>query len=242
MCIAILNTTGKLDYELFVSCWESNPDGAGIAYVDQNNVRFMKEMESVYDFYLQYCAIRAGNDLPMIIHFRVATSGMVNEENCHPFEVFPGLAMAHNGILDHVNPTASTCDTRIFNKQILSGLPKDFMYNEAIKQLLTVFIEDSLIIFLDKYGMYNILNERLGHWDEHHQNWFSNYSYLQYSEFGLWKPQKKKNKRSTANRDMEYCQGCDNFKDFLQMEFKNEFGIALCKQCIEWYSEMEGNC
>ncbi|MNZ92507.1 hypothetical protein D3C78_1115340 [compost metagenome] len=115
------------------------------------------------------------------------------------------------------------------------------MYNEAIKQLLTVFIEDSRMIFLDRHGMYNILNEQLGHWDGQHTNWFSNYSYAQFRDFGSWKPRYKKSANNAFKADLEFCQGCDNYKDFLQMDFDNHFGIALCRQCIEWYSENEGS-
>ncbi len=38
----------------------------------------------------------------MIIHFRIATSGTVDEDNRHPFPVHPGMVMAHNGILENI--------------------------------------------------------------------------------------------------------------------------------------------
>lgn len=237
MCIAILNTKGTLDLELFINCWDNNPDGAGMAYVLNNEVVIQKEMDSVEDFYINYCGIRERTELPMIVHFRVATSGIVDEANCHPFEVFPGLAVAHNGILNHIDPTPSTNDTRVFNEQILSRLPRDFMYNEGISQLLSVFLEDSKMVFIDKFGMFNIINEHLGHWDEKQLNWFSNYSYLQSHLYTFPKKNQLSLSKQYNKHQMEYCEGCDAYVDFAKMDYSRALGISLCRNCFEWYDD-----
>lgn len=242
MCIAILNTKGTLDFDLFEICWQSNPHGGGIAYVASDGVKVIKEMKSVEKFYQLYSEIRLGNNDPMIIHFRFATSGLVDQANCHPFEVYPGLVMVHNGILNHVNPTTKVSDTRIFNDVILSRLPRDFVFNEGIRHLISVFIEDSKLIFLNKFGLYTIINEHLGHWDEDQKNWYSNYSYLELDDFNFGF--NNRNKRLCRNNDIRrqlgYCESCGNYVDLLKMEYSHEFNVNLCNTCYEWYQKTGG--
>ncbi len=46
MCIAILNSSSTIDKITFMTCWENNPDGAGIAGIIENNARkILKEMD-----------------------------------------------------------------------------------------------------------------------------------------------------------------------------------------------------
>lgn len=239
MCIVILNTKGELDWNTFENCWANNPDGAGIAYVEDGTLKIIKEMESPEQLFLLYHDIRQENSLPMVIHFRIATSGRVNEDNCHPFEVFPGLAMAHNGIIENVRATKKTSDTRIFIAEILQRLPKSFLFNEGIRQLIEVFVEDSKLVFLDRYGLYNIINEKLGHWDENHTNWYSNYSYTDTygwttklkttSLFGYEYGQRKKK--------VQECGCCGNICEESELHFFYELNADLCQDCYSWYRE-----
>lgn len=235
MCIAILNSEGTLEKATFQNCWDNNPDGAGIAFIKNQTVFLIKEMESVERLYTIYSRIRKKNTLPMIIHFRVATSGLVNVENCHPFEIFPGLAVAHNGIIENVKPTKASSDTRIFIKEILRRLPQNFLFNEGIRQLISGFIEESKLVFLNKYGLYTIINEQLGHWDEDQINWFSNSSYK--NDFTAnWKTFNTERFGSLKMKEeMAACDGCDNLTSIYDLKYNYDINAELCPECFKWY-------
>jgi hypothetical protein len=218
---------------MFENCWDENSDGGGFAYVEDTGIKVVKEMNCVGDFYHKYRKVREVNLLPMLIHFRFATSGLVNEANCHPFKVSSDLVMAHNGILDNVIPTQTDSDTSIFNRSILALLPRDFIYNEGIKQLLSNFIDDSKLIFLDKYGMYSIINEHLGHWDIHHLNWYSNYGNLNYQE--LKYKSAGKSARHGYHGNLIYCESCGNYAEMEHFDFLTELNDLVCNDCIKWY-------
>lgn len=230
MCIAILNTEQTLDKHVFENCWHNNPDGAGIAFIKNGKVCIAKEMDDVDRFYRTYAAIRRWNTLPVILHFRVATSGRINLENCHPFEVTDGLVMAHNGILNHVNPTRKRSDTLIFIREILRKLPKSFLHNVAIERLLGAFIGDSKLVFLDRQGRYHIINEQHGHWDQGQLNWFSNYSYTDNERFGL------RSMGYAGNESLGLCEGCGNYVEADSLSYSHYLNAELCGDCWGWYS------
>jgi hypothetical protein len=91
---------------------ESNPDGAGIAWVDGNFVRWIKNIDAK-----QVNEIQNGIKPPYFIHFRLASVGGVSPLLCHPFPVtadaetamtgkIKGRVIAHNG---HWNAWQDTC-------------------------------------------------------------------------------------------------------------------------------------
>lgn len=243
MCIAILNATGSLERKTFGTCWYNNPDGAGIAYVENDEVKIIKEMRSPDRLYQHYKALRQHNPLPMIVHFRIATSGLVDKENCHPFDIRPGLAMAHNGILENVHASATASDTRVFISEVLAGLPEDFLDNEAIQRLIAGFIDTSKLVFLDRHGIFHIINEHLGHWDKAHRNWFSNHSYSRMFSYSYGTHatetsgfrQDEGYQSAGTDNDWHLCEGCGNWVDTEDLRFDPFLDAALCSNCRDWY-------
>lgn len=180
MCIAILNTNGKLSKQTFKTCWGNNPHGGGIAWSDGNKVHTFKEIKSVSTMYTKYCELRDQfPDGNILIHFRIATHGRINETNCHPFKVSNKLAFIHNGMISSptLGKSPDFSDTYLFNQLILQKLPKNFVNNEAILSMMADFIGYSKLIFLSANNDWCIVNESLGIWDG--DNWFSNDSYLE---------------------------------------------------------------
>lgn len=97
MCIIAIYQNGKkpdkttLDYMI-----KGNPDGIGVAWNDGREVYFIKGLktaESVLNVYER--ANRDGEVLDFVFHARIATSGGVSAEKCHPFVV-----SSNNNILD----------------------------------------------------------------------------------------------------------------------------------------------
>src|SRR5271157_5457445 len=122
MCLLITSDTGKLpDSDLVLSAWNQNPDGFGLVYADNGQLTVHKGLELSQ---LQ-SVLPDALDHPYMLHFRWATHGTVNTDNCHPFRVIrKQLYMAHNGILPIkiVNPQMS--DTWHLAKHIQSEIDR----------------------------------------------------------------------------------------------------------------------
>ena len=114
MCIAIVkNKNVDLpNKDILEICFKNNPDGAGFAYCRNNNIYIKKGFFTFNGFYNALKSVNIQKDESVLIHFRVATHGKINIENCHPFPIIDkfskminpslitnGSVMVHNGKL-----------------------------------------------------------------------------------------------------------------------------------------------
>lgn len=190
MCIAIYLPKGKiLSKDTLLKCNDSNPDGFGFAFFDNDKrLNILKEVDEtkIEKHIKRFMYFRNKFiDKPFLVHFRIATHGKIIKECCHPFVVNKNLVFCHNGILSNefgATKDGNFSDTMLFNKNILQELDKkDLEYmlkgkNLVLKRLLEGYIGNgNKMIFLDKNDNYCILNERLGVWDN--GIWYSNTSY-----------------------------------------------------------------
>lgn len=180
MCIAIYQPADKiLTEEALKNSWESNPDGGGVAYIKNGEVKIYKELTNFKKFYKNYvkiCELKS----PMLVHFRIGTHGMKDLKNCHPHRISKDCAFIHNGIITEVDvPLRSPIsDTVVFNNDFLKPLYKaspDFLEITPVFKLIDNFIGHSKLIFLRADGYFKIVGEKLGHWDD--GVWYSNCSY-----------------------------------------------------------------
>ena len=114
MCIAIHKPTNKvISRSTLENCFNSNPDGAGLAYRNniEDKITIEKGFFSFEDFYSFYKGL--DKSLEMLIHFRIGTSGKLNKNNCHPFLVNGKDALIHNGVLNHFPYTKKRSDYHI---------------------------------------------------------------------------------------------------------------------------------
>lgn len=227
MCIIILNTKGKLPKETLKTCYENNSDGMGLMFSDGKKLQSHKELKNFDSFYEVYAKIRERNPKANIgLHFRIKTHGMVNLENCHPFEVNPKLYFMHNGIIRIESKNPNLSDTFVFNERILKGLKRNFLNNHSIIELIENYIGYSKLLFMNNKGEYKIINENLGVWKS--ENWFSNYTY-------------QKEERKYLSDDYYYgCEltedefdDCDECGKPLLSKYESELG--LCHKCIRDY-------
>ena len=178
MCVIAIQPRGvQISRDYLENCWENNNHGAGLMYANNGKIIVKKEMKS-FDKFMEYVAEASKHDSSVVIHFRIATSGGINDYNCHPFKVHKNLYFCHNGILDIKVPHGSKeNDTQIFNNSLMKPLPYNFYKNNAIMNVLQYTIGDyNKFVFLDDAGDYYILNENAGEWSEEGA-WFSNTSY-----------------------------------------------------------------
>ena len=175
MCVAVLKPKGKrISKKMLTNMVDSNQDGNGIAYALKGKLYVHKEMRKTAFIKLTLKLQRMLPDVNMMIHCRIATSGINPDkmiDNCHPFAVSKDVVFCHNGILSNVRQDNDISDTRYFNMDILQELPFKFG-NKAQVKLIEDFIGSSKMIFLKSDVSYSILYERLGSWNK--GSWFSN--------------------------------------------------------------------
>lgn len=185
MCIAILNAGKRIKKDKLSNCWKNNDDGAGILYVADGALVAEKfpndiplDTDLAFDkFYERYVDINNKyGDVPMLLHFRIATHGLT-PEYLHPFFVSDSVGFVHNGIIDGLG-TRDKSDTAEFAELLSNVLipTAASLDNPFIEESIYRFIEDSSkLIFLDSTGEYRIFNEQAGNWVG--ENWFSNLSH-----------------------------------------------------------------
>jgi len=181
MCIIVAKPAGAaIDIETLRNCWDENPHGAGIAYAMNGKLVIEKGFMKWEVFKEFIIDTEQWTDIPMLIHFRVATVGNKDQDNTHPFEVIPGkLAFAHNGTIKGmaVKEKPELSDTNIFCRYVLKQLPHNFLSNTGIVTLMYSSLGDwGKLAFLDNEGEITIFNEAGGH--EKADVWYSNDDYL----------------------------------------------------------------
>ena len=177
MCIIVAKRKGieLPTKEILKNCFNYNSDGAGIMFNDGKQVFIEKGFMDFNSFYSRLMEIDKEFNLvnsDLALHFRISTSGNVDQGNCHPYPIstetsqlrnlslVTDIGMAHNGVIrKHIPETRSILnDTQTFIK--------NFVYNmySSNKEFLTVganikALEEeagSKLCFITKDNMYII--------------------------------------------------------------------------------------
>lgn len=171
MCIIAAKPAGipMPDHDTLNLMWTNNPDGAGLMYVDNGHVIIEKGYMKWKDFRKAIDRLSKRLDLkrtPVVMHFRIATHGGVNKECCHPFPVTDSigalkklkasvdLGVAHNGIINSVNPRKGCSDTMEYIATQLAPLKRAMprFYDNKHARLLVQNAIDSKMAFLTQDG------------------------------------------------------------------------------------------
>ena len=187
MCIAINKPFGSvIPEDQLKESFCSNPHGAGFAVSDGVNLNILKGFFNYEDF-LQAFKQYNNEKYSCIVHFRWATHGAQNTENCHPFGTFENgalqYAMIHNGILPQpygrfLNGKSDTRDfSEITLSPILVALGPDNFKNPSFIELLSRAIGDgNKISIINRYGDIITANSHLG--NSNGKLWYSNFDYI----------------------------------------------------------------
>lgn len=176
MCIAILKPKGKsLDKNLLMTCSENNPDGCGFAYLDDNSGDIIINKFMLFeDFWKEYSKIQKNHTT--LVHFRIATHGKVELQNCHPFKLNSKMVLIHNGIISgYGSRIDNVSDTKDFIEKVIGNISHKMWKNPSFRELVGKAIGYSKFAILDTNDNYYIINEDKGLWDN--GVWFSNDSY-----------------------------------------------------------------
>ena len=166
-----------------------------------------------------------------VIHFRIATSGLKDTDNCHPFMINDNLGFAHNGIFLNMG-TRYVSDTRMFMYTILRKLPTDFLTNYEINKALNIYITVGYckLAFLDNLNNYTIINTKAGEWNK--GIWYSNTSYIEsyYNGFG-YSDDNFYNNDNYAELTYRNCVTCAQLLPLTQLNWSSDLGGWLCDTC-----------
>ncbi len=176
MCILIHQPKdGFFSSEQLQDFYSKNRDGFGAIVNRGNEVKIVKmvgTLQQIEDLYYKEVACHEA-----VIHFRMQTHGDIDLENCHPYEVTPGIWMAHNGILS----TGNAADTKMsdtwhyindYLKPLLTAHP-ELLYQEAFLKLIGNHIgRSNKFALMNQQGECFIINRDSG--IDHEGMWYSN--------------------------------------------------------------------
>jgi len=151
MCIAVIKPKGVQmpDRETLSNCFTSNPHGAGFAYNRNGITYIVKGLMSFVDFYEELKKHNLSNEENVFLHFRIATHGLRDGGNTHPFPIvknfsdmrktrqeYRGFCLIHNGVFNYGSETMKSydandiiSDTMLFAKMVadeLETIPNEY--------------------------------------------------------------------------------------------------------------------
>lgn len=244
MCLLVVSepnsTPNKKDLEC-ASC--NNPHGFGYAVIAGNEIirgRGMSSKKVIKEF------LEVRKKFPnsyAMFHARLATHGVKNEDNCHPFIVGGDTQtyLAHNGILDiDIHATDRRSDTRVFAEDVLPAMGGvSSLDDDNVWKMVSQWATGSKIAILTldptaKAECY-IINENTGLWDNE-GNWWSNSTYKVRDYYNLeYRPTQTSTEKifahnpATYNPDEYACIVCDN----IPYEDANPYYCEMCLGCYD---------
>lgn len=112
MCIIAYKPKGQeVDYRDLSDQWDTNPDGAGLAYFDKGRLVVDKGHMNKDTFFAALAGLKG---FDVVYHLRLATHGLTNRHQTHPFVVSP---KPHNA--KALKPKGKQC---IFHNGVITGL------------------------------------------------------------------------------------------------------------------------
>lgn len=166
---------------LLETCWQNNPDGAGFMYSQGGKVHGYKGFMQPGELFDALRAVPVS--CPLVVHFRIATSGGVNAECTHPYPVTNSISrlhslkwtapagIAHNGVIYGMftDNERGISDTAFYTKTIVSTVKRTvctrsetLATSTRAARILTETCEGSRLAILDRDG--NV--KRIGKWDK----------------------------------------------------------------------------
>ena len=195
MCIIVAKRTGIAmpDRTILKTCFDNNPDGAGIMWNESNKVHICKGFMTWYDFdnFMNTLSNRINLiETSVVMHFRITTHGGTSPHNCHPFPISSrvrdlkrlsyesDIAVCHNGVIP-IKCIPKLSDTQTYIVKRLSRFRKRFYENKACLKQIECEIQSKMCFLTGKGEIYLV-----GDFVEDNDIFYSNSSYKSYFDFG----------------------------------------------------------
>ena len=143
MCVIAYKPLGVkiMDKAILESCWNSNSDGAGMAWYDPEAQLWQvrKGYMTFKKFWKAYNAQNFTEQDTVVCHFRIATSGLKDGGNTHPFPVVDDCAS--------MREQSFACDSILFHNGVVGRGEGDFSDT-------MIHIRDYIAPIVDKLGVH----------------------------------------------------------------------------------------
>ena len=179
--------------KILENCYKNNPDGFGFSYNHEGKVYIEKgymDFEEGYNRLMEVDKQINLKDKGVLMHYRISTSGLVNQGNTHPYpisndikqlrqlEQVIDIAVVHNGIISKYIPKEDNGvnDTQLFIKDFLYNIYQNDNNFLSKKETLTKIEKEvgSKLAFLDKDGNITFVGKFI---EEEDGCYYSNSSY-----------------------------------------------------------------
>lgn len=181
MCLAIYKPAGSTIAESHLQGgWQSNPGGAGFAYLKKGKVEVVKGLMKYQEFLAAYNeAVKKNKKSQFLVHFRIPSMGDHSPSNTHPFRFKHG-ALIHNGTMYGTGAVhgAGKSDTAYFAEKY--GDKLTFANVEEHKKEINEALGYNKVAILYDDGRHQLLNEEDGLWLNN--VWYSNKFFLPAAE------------------------------------------------------------
>ena len=183
MCVIVAKKMGieLPSKKILENCFDVNPDGAGLMYVNENKKIVIEKGFMTFEaFYQKLMELDKRYDLKkkaLVMHFRITTQGGTSPGNCHPFPITDDekklkatylecndVAFAHNGIISlySMRDDKGLSDTMLLSKELLYPLfnyDKKFYKQKHNQELIEEIIGTDKIAFLDNKENITLIGE-----------------------------------------------------------------------------------
>ena len=253
MCVIIVKKAGVsvdlLDYGVLSACWDSNPHGAGIMYAREKKVHITKGLMTLEALIEAIKKANIQEKEPLVVHFRVATSGGINKGMTHPFPLVPDVkklrstslvcnaALAHNGVLGSgsysLSDTALAVRDLFHHELFLDGVRKK---TKKVLDFIDYYTEGSRLVWLFGCGSLNFF----GPWHDRNgllfsnMYWEKNWYFKDLKELDFFDCVKCR-KALRADEDGPLCWAC-----FDEWAASGQDNCALCGRLLDWSEDDEG--
>ena len=214
MCIAIVKPSGidLPSYEKLENAYSNNPHSIGVATHEKNDtISIVKNFQNFNEFRVFVKEDITKEDL-VFIHFRYATHGTIDINNCQPFFISNNQSiinqkfavLMHNGVFNLGKLEKNKSDTRTLVEMIYN---KKFELDED-----KLIRSNNKVAIMNTNGTYNIYGE----WFNYKGCWFSNETYKYHA--------------SKIKENQNLCDRCGEFKENC---LSTEVGYHFCQKCLK---------
>lgn len=260
MCIICVKPSGIAmpSSEVIKTCWQSNPDGAGIAYsrLSLDNVVINKGFMKLKSLNKALDALDFTIDDQVILHFRIGTHGLIDAGNCHPFPLSKSIdelrsiqwqgntAIAHNGIFGSMTAHETLSDTQKFIRRIMcNDAIINNIDNDAVQELISGYCGTSSKLAILRPGKINLIGNFIK--DNTSGLYFSNSGYKPFTPLYY-----KGNDVYTYSPNKDYFPLNDNLKDDVcllcektsSVRYRYQEEAFLCDTCFDFSLSNNHGC
>lgn len=164
MCLIFVRDLdgGRLDWATLEKAYHRNNDGAGLLWWSLGKWHTEKNVKWPWDDLRAAIRDLDRQSEAWAVHFRLATKGVIDERNCHPFSLGSGGYLMHNGTVHVPMPWKERSDSWHLARAVRRGEKSmAWLVKQSVGSRLLIAEPDGELI-------------RIGTWFRRSAGWFSN--------------------------------------------------------------------